>query len=278
MTLRLCFGLAAICMAGLAVQAKAGDSSDRQLVTIAAGTPLEIGGIAYSSAEGAQAILVVSSELQTLAVVSGTVAAAGLVARAGKALVSPIDRGTTRLYGYDAARLAATLPPDWPEIAAPLEALAAKERRRRFWGMVEPVGVNAAAPVAPQAEAFRRAYLGNGTVLALRREAKGDRQALAALTVRRFAEAVAASDAATIADLIDPKPFSDASPDPAVWLAARSAFARRLTSDGALARALAAPVTATPGTEGSFDAGGAFRIALVMRDRALFVAAVEPVS
>ena len=254
-------------------------ANGRELVTIAPGGSAQVMGLTYSSAEGATAIVVLSSELQTAAVVSGTLEIDNSRARAGSALLTPIDGGKTRVFGFDAARLAATLPPAWSQAAAePLHLLAAGQRRRKFWGLIEPVGVNAVAPAAPQAEAIRSTYLGNATILALRREARGDRGKLAGLTARRFAEAVAAGDARAIADLIDPKPFTDASNDPAVWQPARDAFARRLAGDKALKSAMAAPLAASAGATDSFDAGGAFRIALVVRDRAMFVAAVEPQS
>lgn len=268
---------AALIITGLPTNAQA-QSADRMLVTLAAGEEASHYGVSYRAAVATRAVLVQSSELITAAVIEGTLVQGDVAAQAGQALVTPIDAGRTRRYGFDAARLAASLPPHWTQTEAPLAALAQVQRRREFWGLIEPVGINAAAPVAPEAEAFRRAYLGNDTILSLRRAAGGNRATLASLTVQRFAEAVAAGDAATIADLIDPMPFSEANGDPAIWLPARAAFAARLASDGALARALAVPVAASTDNPQSFDLGGAFRVGLVMRDRAMFVAEVEPIQ
>lgn len=253
----------------------------RQLVIMTAGEQRELFGTSYRAVEPARAIVVLSSEMVTAAVLEGTLEQGGITAQAGEALVTPIESSRTRRYGFDARRLAASLPPQWAgEAEAPLTMLTERQRRRAFWGLIEPVGVNATAPVAPEAEAFRSAYLANATVLALRRKAGGDRQQLAALTVQRFTAALAAGDAGTIADLIDPLPFTQASADPAVWLPARRSFAAGLAADRALADALAAGITAAGDSADNaiFEAGGTFRIALVQRDRALFIAAVEPLK
>jgi hypothetical protein len=269
--------------AGLAIltlvpAAAAAQGQARSLIALEAGEMAELFGTTFRAAEPTTALVTVSSELVTAAVIKGRLFEGGVEARAGEALVTPIDGRRTRRYGYDAARLVASLPPAMrAEAAAPLAAIAERQRRRAFWGLIEPVGVNAAAPVAPEVEAFRSAYLANPTVLALRREAAGDRGRLAELTLARFAGALAAADAAIVADLIDPAPFTAADPDPAIWRAARLAFARSLTGDAALTRAFAAGVRAD--AEGSSgEAGGAYRVGLVLRDRALFVTAVEPLS
>lgn len=269
----------------LALAAPAAAQADsRALLSLGAGEEVVMFGTTYRAAEPTRAVVVQSSELVTAAVLEGRLAEGATEARGGEALVTPIDGARTRRYGFDAGRLAASLPLQWAEEAeAPLAALAERQRRRAFWGLIEPIGVNAAAPVTPEAEAFRHAYLGNPTILGLRRAAAGDRNALASLTVQRFAEAVVAGDAAVMADLIDPVPFTQASADPAIWRPARAAFAARLAADGGLASAFAAstaaiPASASPDDPVSFDLGGAFRIGLVMRDRAMFVAEVEPIQ
>lgn len=267
----------AFALSGFAGQVQA-QARHSELVTIAAGEEREVFGITFRADEPATAIIALSSELVTAAVLSGALTQGEMRAQAGEALVTPIDGQRTRRYGFDAQRLSASLPPQWQGAAeAPLADIADSQRRRAFWGMIEPVGVNAMAPVAPEAEAFRSAYLGNATILSLRRAAGGNRAQLASMTVQRFADALKAGDAATVADLIDPAPFSAASADPAVWLPARQSVAGRLAADSVLVQALARGTSAN--AEGtSFEAGGAFRIALVERDRALFVAAVEPLS
>jgi hypothetical protein len=250
----------------------------RQFVSLAAGEEAVLYGITFRAEENASAIVLVSSELVTAAVIEGTLLQGLVAARAGEALVTPIDGSRPRRYGYDARRLISSLPPQWVSQAqAPLEQLSDRQARRAFWGLIEPVGTNAAAPVTPQAEAFRQAYLGNETVLGLRRAAAGDRQELAALTLQRFVEAVTAGDREVIAHLIDPLPFTNASSDPAIWLPARQLVADRLLADGALAGSFDQGAITAVDENGTVVVGG-FRIGLVMRDRAMFIAAVEPLS
>lgn len=248
-------------------------AADRQLMKLASGQQITVFGEAYRAEVPTIAVASRSSELITIAVIDGRVSAEGVTASAGQTLVTPIDRAknakSVRQFGFDAARLAATLPPEWVgDAAAPLKQMAAQQKRKRFWGLIETAGLNASAPSAPGTEAVRQSYLGNETITSLRRSAQGNPQTLAGLTVKCFAEAVAAGDAQTVADLIDPKPFTDTGASAETWQTARLAFAQGLIADPALKAAMAMP----PG------APGAYTIQLVARDRAMFVSAVEPKS
>ena len=261
--------------------AAGGAQPARQMLDLAAGESVAVGGVVLQARQDSRAVAVTSSELVSVAVISGDLVAGGAAAGPGQALVTPIDGTRTRRYGFDARRLAASLPPIWQErLEAPLAELAHRQRSRAFWGLVEPVGVNAVAPVAPAAESFRAAYLTNPTVLELRRAAAGDRDRLASLTLERFVTALRGREEEALAALIDPVPFMQASEQPQVWQAARTAFARQLASDALLVQALSAggPEPAAASGDPVFEIGGAFRIALVQRDRAFFIAAVEPVA
>lgn len=247
----------------------------RQLIRLDAGQSTTLYGATYRAEAATLAVAVLSSELVTVAVAEGALAGGGERARAGEALVVPVDGGRTRRFGFDARRLAATLPPAMARaVTAPLERIAARQRRQRLWGRIVPVRVNAAAPVAGGLEPVRASYLSNPTVAALRREGAGEPAKLALLTARRFAAALAARDAGTVADLLDPKPFTDTGADAASWQAARLAFATRLTGDGTVVSAMAGPPAAVAADTTAFDTGG-YRIRLVPRDRAMFVTAVE---
>lgn len=269
---RLLVGMAMVSCLALSIPAIASTvalSSARQIIRLESGESAEIGGLSYAAQAPTVALISTSSELITVAVISGQLARGPAVAKGGQALVTLIEADRTQRYGFDAARLSATLPPQWQDDAGEaLSLLAARQKRAKFWGLTESAGVNASAPVGPQVEAVRQSYLGNATIMALRREAKGQPQALAGLTVKRFAEALAAGDAAVVADLLDPKPFTDTGADASTWQAARLAFANKLTGDAALKRAMAMPA----------HAPGAYRIQLVPRDRAMFVSALEPQS
>lgn len=129
--------------------------ADRQLLSLADGEACTIGGISYTAHGDALAILVPSPELVSIAVLDGRLAAGGSTASPGEVLVTTAD-GRTRRFGFDAARLAATLRPDWAaRVRPPLDRIASVQRRQHFWGRIEPVGVNAAAPRGPRVEAAR---------------------------------------------------------------------------------------------------------------------------
>jgi hypothetical protein len=253
--------------------------SDRQLLKFAAGDSKDVHGMALRATAAGSAVLLTSSELITVAVLDRALTTGKLTAHPGEALVLTIDGGKVSRFGFDAQRLAATSPPEWAGDAAPrLTALVAHQKRRRFWGLDEPAKVNASAPVAANVEAIRTSYLGNDTIVALRREAKGKPDVLAQLTVKRFAAALATRDAAAVADLIDPKPFTDTGASRATWQTARLNFAQKLTEDDGLVAAMAAEPAPVADGKAALDPANAYRIRLVPRDRAVFIAAVEPLS
>lgn len=135
--------------------AQAAAQADRQLLSLADGETRTIGSIVYTAHGDALAIIVPSPELVSVAVLDGRLGAGGRNAGAGEALVTTAD-GRTRRFGFDAARLAASLRPDWAARARPpLDRIASVQRRQLFWGRLEPAGINAAAPRGPRVEAAR---------------------------------------------------------------------------------------------------------------------------
>lgn len=268
----------AIGFVGAAVLAAAAASAappSRQLIVVEPGGSATIAGVKLEAIEASVAVVSLSSEFATVAVVSGRVVSGKQGARAGEALLAPLDGGKIRRFGFDARRLAATVPAEWtPRTAAPLQAIAKRQERQRFWGRIEPISINVGAPAAPELEGIRQSYLANPTIAGLRRTAAGDPVRLATLTATRFAAALAAADVATLADLIDPKPFTDTGADTGAWQAARLAFAGKLAADEALKGAMAAAPVPVTGDQTAFDVGG-YRIRVVPRDRAMFVTAVE---
>lgn len=247
----------------------------RQFVKLAAGESVTLYGTRYAASAPTIAVAVVSSEFVTVAVLDGALTTGKTVAKAGQALVTPLDGKGAQRFAFDAQRLAATLPPDWASDAATsLDQIRLRQKRARFWGRLEPINVNASAPVAPQLESVRQSYLAHPAIAELRRGAQGNPQALAKLTAAAFADALARRDAATVAALIDPKPFTDTDAAAADWQAARLGFATKLTADATLVAALASAPVAVANDQTAFDAGG-YRIRIVPRDRAMFVQSVE---
>lgn len=268
-------GLILAALIGGAVSAPAAAEPVRQLVKLEAGQSAQAYGAELTSSGGATALVSLSSEFVTVAVIEGALSERGTAAKAGEALIAPIDGGKIQRFGFDAQRLAATMAPEWLATTKPaLDQIAVRQKRQRFWGVIERTNVNTSAPKSREMEAARSGYLGNATITALRQEAKGNPQMLAVVTAKRFAVALAAHDAATVADLIDPKSFTDTGADTGAWQAARGSFAAKLVADDALVAAMTSEPAAVASDQTAFDAGG-YRIRLIPRDRAMFVMSVE---
>jgi hypothetical protein len=134
--------------------------SAKRQVTMADGERQTFFGISYVAHGPTKAIAVLSSEFATVAVVEGALSVDNVSANAGQALVTPIEGRKTERLAFDAARLSATLRPEWVATAGPaLEALAKSQRGKRFWGMLEPTGVNATSPTPAAIENVRQSYL-----------------------------------------------------------------------------------------------------------------------
>lgn len=270
--------LAAAVLACAATPAAA-QADGKQWLSLADGESRELSGTTYVAHGAVQAIVVLSSEYSTVAVIDGTLAAGKLTAGPGEALVTPVENGRIERLSFDAARLKPSLRPEWLATAAePLDRIAARQKRAKFWGRLEPAGVNAAAPASPLIESVRHGYMANPTIAELRRQADGKMAVLAELTAQKFASALAGGDTPAVAALIDPKPFTDTNAAVADWQAARVAFADSLSANTPLRTAMGAGApTVDPANAAQFVTGG-YRITLVKRDRALFVAAAEPQS
>jgi hypothetical protein len=247
----------------------------KRLLKLATGEETAVWGVVVKAKKPSVLLLSLSSEFTSIAVLDGAITQGAKVARSGDALVTAIDGNKTQQLQFDARRLAGTMSPEWlADAGTPLEAVAARQKRHRYWGLIEPVNLNASAPISPVMEPVRSSYLNQDAIVSLRREARGNPQVLAALTAKRFASALAARDVATVSALIDPKPFTDTGASADAWRAARDAFAVKLTRDAALIRAMAAEPAAVADDQTAFDSG-IYRIHLVPRDRALFVTSVE---
>lgn len=231
------------------------------LVRYTAGERVQLAGVPYEASRAGEGYYVLSSEFIVVAVLSGAIASDGKQAGPGEVLVTPIEGRRTERFLFDAAVLARTLPPGvLAEVGPLLTPIADHQRRMRYLGRIQAVGINAAAPAGP-AETLRRNYLNDPAIVEIRRRAAGNRAEQSRLTAVRFAQAVQDSDEGTAASLLDPKPFTDATSDPAQWRAARLRFAQRLVAD--------------PGTRAAVS-NPQFKIGLVARDRGIFVTGLEP--
>lgn len=144
------FGALALLASPAAVIAQPAPASSaaegRELVSLNDGETRSVGGVDVTARGQTLAILVRSPALASIAVLDGTLTGGGRSAGPGQALVTPTNQPTRRFW-FDAARLVASLQPEWMAQAQPsLTRLAAVQRRQRFWGRLEPAGLNASAP------------------------------------------------------------------------------------------------------------------------------------
>lgn len=231
----------------------------------------------------ARLLLALSSQFLSMAVTSGEIRLeSGTRARAGQVLVIGLDQTEARQLMFDARQLGASLAPGArPLIGDDLSRLARSQSRGDFFGLYEPVSVNARSPGSPQAEWRRQGYLADPVVVRIRREAAARRmppgqRVLAVVDV--FLTAVASSDSTTIAALLDPRPFMAAG-SPERGLAARRAAAERLGRDPALRSALDGPVQRALSedrtTVNLTTPTGQWRLGVVIRDGAPFISNLE---
>ena len=249
--------------------------------SLGAGESLSIARMTFTAGGETRGLAALSSELLTIAVTHGRLSQGGISAGPGQALVIALDGTRTQRLYFDAARLAASLSPGArPLLAQDIAAIARGQRRARFWGAWQPLRVNARMPGPPALEAARMRYLGEPAIVAQRRASASAADPTVRLheVAEAFLSAWRSADAETIAALLDPAPFLS------------RGTAAELTP---LRRAAAASLLADPGLRNVADAqtGGAdlqtksvalssagrsWRLRLVPRDRAWFVAALEP--
>ena len=276
---------AALCMAApspatAAAEGLAGGLT--QIHRLDRGERLDLHGVTFTAQEPSIVYVALSSEYISAAVLDGSIAVgSGRGAGPGRVLVTPIDSSSTERFLFDARQLRRSLGGQVDaDVARSLSALGRRQSRQRFFGLLEPVGINAGSPAPSGMEGLRQAYLNEPAVVELRRAAGGSRPRLAELTAGRFLTALAAGDVATVSALIDPAPFSEVTIEREVWTEARRTFAQRLVEDTELRASLGTPVRAGGDDALRFETGGdgaapRYAMQIVVRDRAAFVASLE---
>ena len=257
-----------------------------QLLSLKLNETIEVFGNNFTAKSDSTLIKTTSSEYVTLSVISGTLTQ-GVVSRrnqakTGEAFIIPVSGQAFQKFNYDAARLMATINQEWlAQIVPILEPIAKSQRKLKFWGLLEPTSVNTAAPLPPYIERVRASYLSVPTIMELRNKSRGNPNVLQMLSAQKFKEAIAKGDIETIAALIDPLPFTDATDNAQVWLEARRNFAIQINQDSAMKAAFANGDLSQDPLIGIFFVGlegAAYRMITVNRDSAVFVAAVEAIK
>lgn len=272
---------------GAAVPAEMADStlaSDQLVVALSAGEQIRLADQALTAETNGRALVALSSEFLTVAVTAGRLRLGeGPAAGPGQALVLALDGARIQRLGFDPRPLAASLTPGARALlGADVAGLVRARRRAAFWGSWEPFRVNARAPGPAALEQARMAYLGAPAIVAQRRQSAqvADAETRISRAAASFLSAWRERDAAALAALLDPAPFlARAGGSDLGERRARAATA--LLADpslGALAGAQPGAVDARTGTAELTAADRRWRLHLVPRDRALFVAALEPLT
>jgi hypothetical protein len=246
------------------------------LVRLDAGEAWVVFGSKVHAVAASELHVSASSEFISFAILSGQARVGdSALLRPGQTALVVIATGAIEVFAFDAERLAASAPPVTAErIGLALAPIIAAQRRARFWGLYEQIGLNARASSAPAVEALRRTYLLDREVIGARLGAKGNQEVRALAVAQRFLSALQTGDVAAAAALMDPAPFAAAGDG---WRGTRTTFARNLAS-ASLAAELRAAILEPISGERAFRVAGAARpwiLSTVERSGATFVAALE---
>ncbi|MFO0995746.1 MAG: hypothetical protein U1F33_03610 [Alphaproteobacteria bacterium] len=243
------------------------------------GGTLPMYGTDVAARERGTVYLGASSEYLFAACLDGRIEAAGSDAERGEVIVWPLTGGEARVQSFDINRFLSTssLTID-PALRGQLEQAATAQRRKIFWGLLEPAGVNVQAPAVPAVEVVRRSYLSVPTVMRLRRESGGNVDDLARLVAESFAAGLAGRQRETVESLLSPDLFRREGQSGSDWLGLRARFAAQLLGGPLPARLVGEHVEpgSDVGTWRIVAGANLYRLRLAPLDGMLFVTAVEP--
>ncbi len=158
-------------------------------------------------------------------------------APAGKIMVWSHYRdngGKAVIYTYSAQRLATVFGAKGFSEDPTLTALAKSQKRKRFWGLLRPTGVNVAAPVETSIEESRVFYQTNPSMIGVKR-ASQKRADYPQNTVATFLDALANDDVVTVGALLSPTLFLEGASESqleTLLIQERQAFATHLINSG----------------------------------------------
>ena len=244
------------------------------------GQEFKLLGADFKAKTATMALTKTSSEFVSIAVISGELTHLNRTAGPGQIFIIPIAAKEVLLHDYDAALLRATLPKETLALLdQPLKAIAKTQKTKLFWGLLEPTRLNIAAPINPIIESARQSYLSAPAIVELRHKSSGDFGLLQTNTVQTFIDALLRDDGETVAALIDPMPFSDATNDTKTWQSARRSFADTLLQDRAIKQSLSDAQVTKDASTGQFSISGKngppYILTTVQRDSAVFIGAFE---
>lgn len=259
-------------------------ASDQLVIAMSAGERVRLADQELVAEADGRALVALSTEFLTVAVTAGRLRLGnGPSAGPGQALLLALDGARIQRLGFDPRPLSASLTPGARSLLGEdIATLVRARRRAAFWGGWEPFRVNARAPGAAALERSRMAYLGTPTIVSQRRQSAqvADVETRLSRAAASFLNAWRDRDSAALAALLDPAPFlaRAGAGDLGEW---RARAATALFADPSLAGLGAAQtgtIDARGGTVLVVAADRRWRLRLVARDRALFVAALEPLA
>jgi hypothetical protein len=199
------------------------------IATLQAGEHIHPLGLAIEAKNIATLYLSLSSQFLSVACLKGEVSHSQFKARSGEVIVHDYSTKNTDLYAFDIERfLGSTSLVIDRSLRQSLRNTARSQRYKKFFGLLEPVYINAQAPVSPMVEASARDMLLHETIVSLRQQTEGDQRRLSYETAFRFAEALHRRDTDILSALLHPLPFSLSEDKNAEWLSTRHAFATKL--------------------------------------------------
>ena len=196
-------------------------------------------------------------------------------------LLRHLAAGEPRVQHFAAAELAGLLREQGKAVvAADMEPLVARQKTRRFWGLLRPTVLDVARPTADASEQLRREYLNSPTVLGVKR-ASSDGASLTRGVAETFLSAARSGDAEAVAELLSPAPFRE-SAKAGRFQEDRLRIAERLLDQPWVQAG--GPLQDADGDAAEtgafrFDAGGRpWRMQLEVFDGGVYVKSVEPAA
>ncbi len=145
-----------------------------------------------------------------VATFSGSARVGDHVAKPGRIILIPPYGQEPLVERFDAQRLAASMSDNLavrPEMIARLNSIAAKQRTGIFFGRLGRTNFNVATSGNKSREVARRSIIGGDAARRLRFAATENQEEFDRKVIEMFLAALAAGDAATVAELMDPVPF-----------------------------------------------------------------------
>jgi hypothetical protein len=171
--------------------------------TVLAGRTVELGG--------ANALIGASSDAVFVAVASGAARVGDVGAGPGEALLLTPYGGAPSVVEFDAERMVAMFGPQPPQslsgFVADLASVADDQSWGIFFGLYQRSLFDLQTPGGARTEAGRVSVMGAPEVVRIRFSGQSNPDAIEDMVVARAAQALAAGDAAALAQLLDPAPY-----------------------------------------------------------------------